>query len=226
VTQEDDHCETPYEAYQDIEPLLSQLTLKLKKSKEQLKIYDPYFCQGSVMENLKKLGFTDVYNKKEDFYQVIETKKLPLFDVIVTNPPYSADHIERILNFCIQSGKPWFLLVPNYVYMKPFYTSMTKTANIIYLTPSKRYHYQNPLSSETSPFISFWYISLLHNTKALTSWWNQKKKLTSSCTLALTTQQLPPRMRDGFDPNRKKLRKKQRTARKKSSRKGKSLCLA
>jgi hypothetical protein len=37
------------------------------------------------------------------------------YDVLVTNPPYSADHKERALGFCLASAKPWLLLLPNYV---------------------------------------------------------------------------------------------------------------
>jgi hypothetical protein len=33
----------------------------------ELRIYDPYYCDGSVIRNLAELGFTNVYNKKEDF---------------------------------------------------------------------------------------------------------------------------------------------------------------
>ena len=36
-----DHCETPFEAYRDIEPFLFALALKLGKPKERLRIYDP-----------------------------------------------------------------------------------------------------------------------------------------------------------------------------------------
>jgi hypothetical protein len=41
-----DHCETPFEAYRDVEPLLFQLALRVKRTKATLRIYDPYFCEG------------------------------------------------------------------------------------------------------------------------------------------------------------------------------------
>jgi hypothetical protein len=37
--------------------------------------------------------------QKEDFYQVIERNAEPEHDVLLTNPPYSADHIEAILQY-------------------------------------------------------------------------------------------------------------------------------
>lgn len=45
----------------------------------------------------------------------------PKHDVLVTNPPYSGDHKKRCLEYCRASGKPWFLLVPNYVATKDYY---------------------------------------------------------------------------------------------------------
>ena len=60
----------------------------LGKTPETLRIYDPYFCDGplgdagwavpqddsasltgAVQRNLGELGFTQVYNRNEDFYQ-------------------------------------------------------------------------------------------------------------------------------------------------------------
>ena len=38
---------------------------------------------------------------------------LPEHDVLVTNPPYTADHVERFLRFAVDNGKPWLLLVPD-----------------------------------------------------------------------------------------------------------------
>ena len=73
----DDHCETSVEAYADIVPLLRVWCAKLGKSPAELKIYDPYFCAGSVKRNLASLGFTNVYNENEDFYKSIATNRVP-----------------------------------------------------------------------------------------------------------------------------------------------------
>lgn len=95
--------------------------MALKKPKQKLKIYDPYFCEGSVVKHLNRLGFTDVYNKNEDFYKVVEIGTAPDFDVLVTNPPYSGDHFRKILRFCGAQKKPWLLLLPNFVCRKNYY---------------------------------------------------------------------------------------------------------
>ncbi|CAM9405933.1 unnamed protein product [Phaeothamnion confervicola] len=118
---EDDHAETSGAAYADVAPLLEGVATALGKAKHELAVYDPYFCKGRVVAELEKLGFSNVYNRKEDFYEVIASGRVPPYDVLVTNPPYSGDHIERIVRFCAGSHRPWLLLLPNYVYLKGWY---------------------------------------------------------------------------------------------------------
>lgn len=183
--QDDDHCETPCKAYEDIVPLLRAVATALGKSPNSLRIYDPYYCEGSVVSNLASLGFTDVYNRLEDFYAKIACNSIPEYDVLVTNPPYSGDNMARLLSFCKQSKKPWFLLLPNYVYMKDYYqqilsantsnySSSSVSANtsatvpradsLFYVSPKQRYQYLTPKGRRqqksakvTSPFPTFWY---------------------------------------------------------------------
>jgi hypothetical protein len=122
-----DHCETPFEAYRDIEPFLYRLSVALGKTKAQLKVYDPFYCEGSVKVHLKRLGFDSVYNENEDFYKRIEEKCVPDFDVLVTNPPFSGNNMQRILDFVRDSGKPFLLLMPQFVTRKGYYLEWLKT---------------------------------------------------------------------------------------------------
>ncbi|CAN0163083.1 unnamed protein product, partial [Ectocarpus fasciculatus] len=111
--EECDHCETSERAYSDIAPLLSALAAELGKPAQDLVIYDPYYCQGSTVGRLASLGFPRVHNRKEDFYEVVKNGKVPEHDVVVTNPPFSGEHVPKILEFCARQGaKPWFLLLP------------------------------------------------------------------------------------------------------------------
>jgi len=119
VTDDADHCETPLDAYEHIAVLLDRVMSG--KARSSLRIYDPYYCEGGVVQRLGSLGFTNVYNRKEDFYAAVAQGTTPDFDVLVTNPPYSGDNISRLLDFCLASRKPWFLLVPNWVYTKSYY---------------------------------------------------------------------------------------------------------
>lgn len=177
---DDDHCETPRQAYEDISPLLQAVATAMGKSRATLRIYDPYFCEGSVVANLTSLGFADVYNKLEDFYEKIASNSVPDYDVLVTNPPYSGDNMARLVSFCVRSQKPWFLLLPNYVYMKDYYLRLfplsgsgaaesgsgTSSSGPFYVAPKQRYQYLTPKGRRqqksakvTSPFPTFWYCS-------------------------------------------------------------------
>ena len=154
----DDHCETSAEAYADIVPMLKKYAAHIGKSPSELRIYDPYFCAGSVKKNLASLGFPNVYNENEDFYAQIANGTLPKyvlqfkiahwpsiiaerlhsavlchgvynegfaclvrFDVLVTNPPYSKDHVLKLLDFAASQPQPHFLCMPSYVLVQPEY---------------------------------------------------------------------------------------------------------
>jgi hypothetical protein len=160
-----DHCESPVESFEHIAGLLGEVSKLVKKPRVDLKIYDPFFCAGSVIAHLATCGFPTVYNRCEDFYEVQREGKGPDFDVIVTNPPYSGEHVEKIVEFCQASGKPWFLLLPNYFVNKPWYTAL-EAASRFYVVPRKRYLYRAPKGArlkgdvrkdrKTSPFTTFW----------------------------------------------------------------------
>ena len=125
-----DHCETPIEAFRDLEPFLFYLARALGKDKRRLKIYDPYYCERSCVTLLGRLGFESVINVNEDFYAVIRENRVPEHDVIVTNPPFSGGHLPAILDFVTRRNKPWFLLMPGFVWKKPYFTeAMKKSAS-------------------------------------------------------------------------------------------------
>eukprot|EP00038_Savillea_parva_P001079 m.101217 g.101217 ORF g.101217 m.101217 type:complete len:293 (-) comp10380_c0_seq1:180-1058(-) len=224
-----DHCETPLAAYADVAPILEQMALSLGKTKETVRIYDPYFCAGGVKKHLNKLGFTHVYNENEDFYKMIASKKTPKFDILVTNPPYSTrpfDHIERLMDFCRKHAGAYLILQPCYVYLKPYYVGSLLRSNggpagEFYVTPSLRYTYRTPEglrdvkagALSTSPFVTFWYGACGSHRDDLTKWWCEKgKDVCKGCSLRLTARKLPRRYKDSHDDTRPRLRKKQREA--------------
>jgi hypothetical protein len=182
-TDPDDHCESPIEAYEDIVPVLQACARKLKKSQTELSIYDPYYCDNRVTRNLASLGFPNVYNRKDDCYKTWDNPLLyPSNDMLVTNPPYSGDHIEKLIRHVTehpqQRGKPFALLLPVFVHKKDYYEGITKPKRgqsnnascccPIYLVPHKRYVYHPPPNfrakkvsdthKKSSPFPSMWYI--------------------------------------------------------------------
>ena len=114
-----DCAETSPAAYEDIAPLLSELARRVGKLPSELRIYDPYFCAGAVKRRLERVGFPKVRNACVDCYSEWASGSVPAFDVMVTNPPYSADHVRRLLAFAAASGRPWFCLMPSYVHLRP-----------------------------------------------------------------------------------------------------------
>ena len=184
-TDPDDHCESPVEAYRDIAPLLRLCTATNRQTQAAMsptRIYDPYYCNGAVIRNLESLGFSNVYNRKEDCYRLWDMCgsalgsssrcSYPEFDVLVTNPPYSADHIEKLIDHVTVSKlfgqRPWFLLLPQFVHKKDYYVEKTRDIRPFYIVPHKRYVYLPPpafreskksdVHKKSSPFVSMWYV--------------------------------------------------------------------
>ncbi|GKY94481.1 hypothetical protein MPSEU_000414000 [Mayamaea pseudoterrestris] len=171
ATEEDDHCESPLEAYQDVALLLKRLE-RNSKNVSEFTIYDPYYCNGAVCQHLKEIGFDHVYNRKEDCYEQWNASASSIGDVIVTNPPYSGDHIQQLLAYVTSvkhCNKAFFLLLPNWVVKKDYYEASCAAANVkpFYLVPRKRYVYAPPKDfraakrsdthKKSAPFISMWY---------------------------------------------------------------------
>eukprot|EP00048_Salpingoeca_helianthica_P020694 m.7968 g.7968 ORF g.7968 m.7968 type:complete len:244 (-) comp5137_c0_seq1:185-916(-) len=153
-----DHFETPLEAYQHIVPMLEALCAHLKRPKKKLQIYDPYFCTGKMREHLRAVGFPLVFNEPEDFYAVVKADEVPSYDILLTNPPYSGDHKERCLQFCVQSGLPFALLMPCYVSVKQYFTA--SGAKPFYIVPNRTYQYLHPTGAghDESHFESMWFV--------------------------------------------------------------------
>ena len=127
----DDHCETSPEAHKNVVNFLAKIAERVGKKPSELVIYDPYYCAGGTKRSFKTLGFENVINENVDFYDVIDRDEIPPHDVLVTNPPYSADHVERCLTFAAENlekhKRPYFLLLPSYVVNKPYYVDALLT---------------------------------------------------------------------------------------------------
>ena len=187
ATDPTDHCESPLQAYQDAVVLLDFIAKALGKDRSGLAVYDPYYCDGGVKRKLASLGFTNVWNENRDFYDDIATGSVPKHDVVVTNPPYSGQHMERLLTFCRQNRKPFLLLLPHFVYTKDYYGRALRGNDcrskdvagrkhdlfekVFFVVPRARYLYTPPSwvditrgstalskgKSQTAPFPTFWY---------------------------------------------------------------------
>ena len=228
-TNADDHCETPLQSYKDILPLLNEMRKSFGGKKESMKIYDPYFCDGSVIKHLSSLGYSNVHNKKDDCYAVWESKSEPEFDVFLTNPPYSEDHIEKLMKFVTSSdfgSKPWLLLMPQWVHKKDYYINATtkngkRACNPFYIVPKKRYVYLPPANfrekkdsdthKKSSPFVSMWFCwggSEKRNGELMNAFHNSA--VASECDLARSKSALRDLRRSGSSKSKKS--KKTRTS--------------
>ena len=198
----DDHCESPMTAYADIRPVLDLFVRQQRGTAFQsnhanskggagagadICIYDPYYCNGRVADHLEGLGYPNVYNKKEDCYAVWnDPGRYPTYDLFLTNPPYSDDHIERLMAHVTsthfqQNKTPWLLLMPTFVHKKEYYQRLTAHSGQapLYVVPHKRYIYAPPRKFRTktlsathkksSPFVTMWY--LWGGSKATTEAW-------------------------------------------------------
>eukprot|EP00980_Cylindrotheca_fusiformis_P016162 scaffold4805_cov136-Cylindrotheca_fusiformis.AAC.17 len=223
-----DHCETPMDAYRDLLDVLDRLAKSLGKTRSNLKIYDPYFCDGGVKRKLGSLGFDSVINRNRDFYQDIAEQKTPVYDVLITNPPYSGVHMEKLLAFANQnSKKPWLFLLPHFVYTKDYYSrtlSQSLQEKAHFLIPESRYAYLPPFwvqqskgstalakgKDKTAPFPSFWYC----NTPTISPNWLvhtfgpsgsiRSKHSTRKLRYAKCTNDIPRDFKGEFDKSKKR----------------------
>ena len=88
--------------------------------------------------------------------------------MLVTNPPYSGDHIERLVAFVARKKKPFALLVPTFVVKKPYHKTLLEPMRPFFLVPRSRYVYVPPKGlrgkkasdthKKTSPFTSMWHV--------------------------------------------------------------------
>ena len=173
-----DHFETPREAYSDILPLLDAAG-----PLAALRVYDPYYCAGAVVAALAALGVRNVINENRDFYADVSADAVPPHDLLVTNPPYSGDHKQRLLDFLLsraQQGRPFLLLMPAWVagtdYWRAFLRKLAKRrrttaappggrrvlerrAGVFYVVPREPYAYVHPEKTghATPPFSTIWF---------------------------------------------------------------------
>jgi len=95
-----------------------------------LVVYDPYYCLGAVVDAIAALGVAreNVLNANRDFYADIAQGSVPEHGILVTNPPYSADHKQKLLDFLVAAASsasaasstakraaPFALLMPAWV---------------------------------------------------------------------------------------------------------------
>jgi hypothetical protein len=192
-----DHFETPLRAYQDLLPCLQSMCNELiqRKAIDNVILYDPYWCQGQMRALLHSLGLNNVINQNRDFYEDIASNILPVYDVLVTNPPYSGDHKVKLLNFLSSSqhlNRPAALLLPAYTagksYWREYISNTTQT--ISYILPQGSYEYTHPEGTghDLPPFYSIWFLIGFPEAQVL-----RAKVSSFSCNIVTNVEELAER---------------------------------
>ena len=182
--------------------------------KAALRIYDPFYCEGSVKHHLAALGFPTVHNELEDFYARLSADTLPPHDVLLTNPPFSGEHIPRTIAFATAQRKPFLLLLPNFCYKGNRFTRAVHETfeadgwSMSFLVPRTKYRFwapgREPRGGATgavvggadgttnSPFECIWYVGLPVDWRdAIAAWYDKKFAASSGCVFARTPSGLP-----------------------------------
>jgi hypothetical protein len=172
-----DHFETPQQAYVDLLQVLKHAAKDVGKTMEDLIVYDPYYCNGRVVSLLNNVGIRNVVNQNRDFYEDIRSHSLPgeplllsllssqclsEFDILVTNPPYSGEHKQQLIQYLSTIAKPFALLLPAYTATKAYWRDFVQQENvrwkvkgpfdsIIYLLPPVSYEYSHPEGTGPHP---------------------------------------------------------------------------
>ena len=169
-----------------------------------------------------------IIHKKRDFYKDIQTNSIPLYDTFITNPPYSSNHKQKCLHFCIQQiqkyQKSFFILMPNYVACKDYFrqiiNDLSSNVTIAYFVPNIPYEYEHPEGTGKTipPFASIWFCGMKKSNMQLLKQQqidtNSDKLITDNGQLVFDLHQLQIM---GAVPTIKRLNPKQRKKRRQKS---------
>jgi hypothetical protein len=95
VNFKDDDYETSTDNLKDLVPFLE--TNKI--------IYDPFYCNGAVINSWRKLNYKCINEKKDAF-----NREHPEFDYLISNIPFSLK--KECLKLAFELNKPFILLMP------------------------------------------------------------------------------------------------------------------
>ena len=121
-------------------------------------VYEPFTNDTSKSHiYLHEHGFKTV-SHIGDFYS-----NPPIFDIIVTNPPFS--DIQRCLSRLFELQKPFIIIVPLSLIVRNYFRQYRDRVSI--LIPAKRIQFQRDGSHDRSPFDCVYITSLKLNSKLI-----------------------------------------------------------
>eukprot|EP00928_Gymnodinium_smaydae_P035610 TRINITY_DN25028_c0_g1_i1.p1 TRINITY_DN25028_c0_g1~~TRINITY_DN25028_c0_g1_i1.p1 ORF type:complete len:305 (-),score=56.33 TRINITY_DN25028_c0_g1_i1:20-892(-) len=105
------------------------------------RVWQPFFYDGECGKHLQSLGFEHVTHSREDFFEKVKDKKfMATVDFIWDNPPYTNQPIkERVLRACVESGKPFCLLLPLSILHAQFARDLLDCSQVQSVIPRKVY---------------------------------------------------------------------------------------
>jgi hypothetical protein len=143
----DDDYSTKIETLEDVVPFI----------KKTDKIYDPFYCDGYVKEQWKKLGF-DIHHQKVDAFNL---NLIPDYDIMISNIPFSCK--EKCVKHALSLGKPFMLIMPISAIGSRWIVKYWD--DLQFIVPDGRYSYYKPDYAErksASWFDSVWVCSKMN----------------------------------------------------------------
>jgi len=192
-------------AFRDLRPALRSVAKLCHKDCAKVRIYDPFYCEGSMKDHMNSLGFSNVYNENEDFYERVRTETVPPYDVLVSNPPFSGNHVEGILRFAVKSRRPFALLLPDFVCRKVYFQEIVAGGTpIALIAPTEPYRFWAPGRADKGirgraivpkahglEFGCVWVCCFWSFQKKVIRWWRKGERSESFCKLYTSANDLP-----------------------------------
>ena len=142
-----------------------------------------------MIKHLNALGFSNVIHENRDFYKDVKLSKVPDYDILITNPPYSGDNKEKCVEYAAFSEKPWLLLLPNYVATKEYFTrTFADFASPCFVVPNTAYEYDHPKQNTVRNIMSIWICGFDNDVNQAAQSWSQKA--IEGCALCHTVKEL------------------------------------
>ena len=136
--QNNDEYYTPIKIWQDILHYLPTTRVYI----------DPFFGDGSNIENLKSLGL-DVVGADLDYFEALDNLD---YDIILTNSPFSKHILTEFLYNLSALDKPFIIILPiTKIFSKYFRTAFRQYKDIQIIIPKSRLSFIDPTSNKSNP---------------------------------------------------------------------------
>eukprot|EP01083_Nonionella_stella_P168245 567447_1 len=145
ATTQNDTWVTPYKAWEHIATFFITNTANTNCN---LKFLDLFFGKDFKQQFWLKKMKIQVVQYIEDYTKLEPVMDKLGYNVIVTNPPYSGNMIQKTFVFCNKSNTAFALLVPEWVMETQWFKKdVLSTQQIVTIEPKQRYQYEQVSNS-------------------------------------------------------------------------------